>query len=177
MWNSNALSSWVPVRSGIDAESIEMPAHGRAPGWHAGIVVARQSMPAADQCGAIESASSGSRRAFHWATIHAAPLVGPVVVSEIMYNPEAGGGSEYIELRNITGAEGTHHLVVQGVSRFRVLEFLEGWPFVVARVEMVTIRDRVALRVVDRHRQLTLPVACRLWLPRRRRRRALADTP
>jgi hypothetical protein len=42
MWNSNSLISWVLVRSGIDAESIEMPAHGRAPGWHSGIVVARR---------------------------------------------------------------------------------------------------------------------------------------
>jgi hypothetical protein len=42
MWNSNSLISWVLVRSGIDAESIQMPAHGRAPGWHSGIVVARR---------------------------------------------------------------------------------------------------------------------------------------
>jgi ATP-dependent Lon protease len=41
-------------------------------------------------------------------------------------------------VRYITGAEGTHHLVVQGQSRFRVLEFLEGWPFLVARVEWVS---------------------------------------
>ncbi|HXY05814.1 MAG TPA: endopeptidase La [Burkholderiaceae bacterium] len=40
-------------------------------------------------------------------------------------------------VRYITGQEGTHHLVVQGESRFRVLEFLEGWPFLVARVVMV----------------------------------------
>ena len=40
-------------------------------------------------------------------------------------------------VRYITGAEGTHHLVVQGQSRFRVLEFLEGWPFMVARVQVV----------------------------------------
>jgi hypothetical protein len=42
MWNSNSLISWVLVRSGVDAESIEMPARGRAPGWHSGIVVARR---------------------------------------------------------------------------------------------------------------------------------------
>ena len=38
-------------------------------------------------------------------------------------------------VRYLTGAEGAHHLVVQGLSRFRVLEFLQGWPFLVARVE------------------------------------------
>ncbi len=40
-------------------------------------------------------------------------------------------------VRYITGADNAHHLVVQGQSRFRVLEFLEGWPFMVARVQFV----------------------------------------
>jgi ATP-dependent Lon protease len=40
-------------------------------------------------------------------------------------------------VRYITGQDGAHHLVVQGDSRFRILEFLEGWPFLVARVAMV----------------------------------------
>jgi hypothetical protein len=34
--------------------------------------------------------------------INAAPRVGPVVISEIMYNP-AAGGTEFLELQNITG--------------------------------------------------------------------------
>jgi len=40
-------------------------------------------------------------------------------------------------LRYVTGGEGAHHLVVQGQSRFRVLEFLDGWPFLVGRVQYV----------------------------------------
>jgi hypothetical protein len=40
MWNSNAVIAWVLARSGIDAASIRPPAGGRAPGWHAGVVVA-----------------------------------------------------------------------------------------------------------------------------------------
>ncbi|OGA30279.1 MAG: endopeptidase La [Betaproteobacteria bacterium RIFCSPLOWO2_02_FULL_65_24] len=40
-------------------------------------------------------------------------------------------------LRYITDTEGAHHLVVQGQARFRVLEFLEGWPFKVARVVFI----------------------------------------
>ena len=40
-------------------------------------------------------------------------------------------------VRYITGGEGAHHMVVQGGSRFRALEFLEGWPFLVARVQMI----------------------------------------
>jgi ATP-dependent Lon protease len=37
-------------------------------------------------------------------------------------------------IRYITGPEGTNHLVCQGEQRFQVLEFLDGCPFVVARV-------------------------------------------
>jgi ATP-dependent Lon protease len=37
-------------------------------------------------------------------------------------------------IRYITGPEGTNHLVCQGEQRFQVLEFLDGWPFLVARV-------------------------------------------
>ncbi len=44
-------------------------------------------------------------------------------------------------VRYITGQDGSHHLVVQGVTRFRVLEFLDGWPFLVARVAMVDTGD------------------------------------
>jgi hypothetical protein len=42
MWNSNSVIAWVIARSGMDAESIQPPAGGRAPGWHAGLVVARR---------------------------------------------------------------------------------------------------------------------------------------
>ena len=44
-------------------------------------------------------------------------------------------------VRYITGGEGAHHMVVQGQSRFRVLEFLAGWPFLVARVQYVAERE------------------------------------
>jgi hypothetical protein len=42
MWNSNSLISWLIARSGLDVESIQPPTGGRAPGWQAGIVVARR---------------------------------------------------------------------------------------------------------------------------------------
>jgi hypothetical protein len=42
MWNSNSLISWLLVRSGLEVESVSMPSGGRAPGWDAGIVVARR---------------------------------------------------------------------------------------------------------------------------------------
>jgi hypothetical protein len=42
MWNSNSLISWLLVRSGLAIESVALPAEGRAPGWDAGIAVARR---------------------------------------------------------------------------------------------------------------------------------------
>ena len=42
MWNSNSTIAWVLARAGLRPESIEPPARGRAPGWRAGIVVARR---------------------------------------------------------------------------------------------------------------------------------------
>jgi hypothetical protein len=42
MWNSNSLISWLIARSGLDVGSIRPPLGGRAPGWRAGIVVARR---------------------------------------------------------------------------------------------------------------------------------------
>jgi ATP-dependent Lon protease len=47
-------------------------------------------------------------------------------------------------VRYITGGEGAHHMVVQGQSRFRVTEFLEGWPFLVARVQVIDIPEQEA---------------------------------
>jgi hypothetical protein len=43
MWNSNSLISWLIVRSGLDVERIHTPRGGRAPGWDAGIAVARRT--------------------------------------------------------------------------------------------------------------------------------------
>ena len=43
MWNSNSVIAWVLERSGIDTVSLQPPTGGRAPGWQAGLVVARQS--------------------------------------------------------------------------------------------------------------------------------------
>ncbi len=38
-------------------------------------------------------------------------------------------------VRYLTGKDGSHHVVSQGEQRFRVVEFLHGWPFLVARIE------------------------------------------
>ena len=41
-------------------------------------------------------------------------------------------------VRYVTAPDGTHHLVCQGDQRFQVVEFLDGWPFLVARVQRIS---------------------------------------
>jgi hypothetical protein len=49
MWNSNSLTSWLLARAGVDAEEILPPPGGRAPGWDAGLVIARRQIGACDE--------------------------------------------------------------------------------------------------------------------------------
>lgn len=48
MWNSNSVVSWALARSGHDLTGTAPPAGGRAPGWDAGLVVARRYAGRAD---------------------------------------------------------------------------------------------------------------------------------
>lgn len=43
MWNSNSVVSWLLVRAGVDVDTLRPPLGGRAPGWDAGLAVARRS--------------------------------------------------------------------------------------------------------------------------------------
>ncbi|MEX0795346.1 MAG: hypothetical protein WD274_01495 [Acidimicrobiia bacterium] len=43
MWNSNSVVAWLLCRAGVDLDGVEPPVGGRAPGWDAGVVVARHS--------------------------------------------------------------------------------------------------------------------------------------
>ena len=60
-------------------------------------------------------------------------------------------------VRYVTGQDGTHHLVVQGERRFRVLNFQEGMPFMLARVEYLpdtgTASNEVEARALNLKRQ------------------------
>ncbi len=44
-------------------------------------------------------------------------------------------------LRYVEAPDGTHHVVCQGEQRFRVVEFLSGYPFLAARVERLEEKD------------------------------------
>lgn len=43
MWNSNSMIAWLIATSGLPTERLQPPPNGRAPGWNAGLVVARRS--------------------------------------------------------------------------------------------------------------------------------------
>ena len=47
MWNSNSLISWLLARSGLGVDAVQPPAGGRAPGWDAGLAVARRQQASA----------------------------------------------------------------------------------------------------------------------------------
>jgi ATP-dependent Lon protease len=57
-------------------------------------------------------------------------------------------------LRYITGPDGSHNVVVRGLRRFRVLQFLEGYPFLVARVQYIEDPERVDSEIEGRARAL-----------------------
>ena len=44
-------------------------------------------------------------------------------------------------LRYVTAPDSTHHVIAQGVRRFRVIEYLRGFPFLVARIEEIGIAE------------------------------------
>ena len=42
MWNSNSFAAWLVAAAGLEADELQPPPGGRAPGWGAGLVVARR---------------------------------------------------------------------------------------------------------------------------------------
>jgi hypothetical protein len=62
MWNSNSLISWLIVRSGLEVDSVHPPSGGRAPGWMAGIVIARRQAEQLAQATSVEVLREPSRR-------------------------------------------------------------------------------------------------------------------
>src|SRR3569623_1765385 len=46
-------------------------------------------------------------------------------------------------LRYVTAQDGAHHVIVQGLERFRIIEFLPGYSFFVARIERVLEQEEL----------------------------------
>lgn len=57
-------------------------------------------------------------------------------------------------LRYVTGTNGAHHLICEGEERFRVREFLPGYPFLTARVERMPEQTDVNVEIEARVHQL-----------------------
>ena len=57
-------------------------------------------------------------------------------------------------LRYVTAGDGTHHLVCQGLRRFRITEFLQGYPYIVARVAEIGVSEVMNPDVEARMRTL-----------------------
>ena len=54
MWNSNSAVAWALARAGLDLGAVEPPSRGRAPGWAAGLVLARRQAEATTRGTRIE---------------------------------------------------------------------------------------------------------------------------
>ena len=59
-------------------------------------------------------------------------------------------GTAAAVLRYLTTPDGVHHVVCQGQQRFRIVKFLEGYPFHVARVELAHEAEAVTPEVEAR---------------------------
>ncbi len=57
-------------------------------------------------------------------------------------------------LRYITGREGGHQIICRGDQRFRIVDFLEGYPFVAARIERIAEPEAHGPEIEARQRQL-----------------------
>ena len=76
-------------------------------------------------------------------------------------------GTEANLLRYVTSPDGSHHVICQGERRFRITEFLDGYPFFVARVERIAEvggaehRDRRAAAAICATRRSKCCNCCR----------------
>ena len=59
-------------------------------------------------------------------------------------------GTEGSLLRYVTSPDGAHHAICQGERRFRIRDFLDGYPFLAARVERVTESDETTTNIAAR---------------------------
>ena len=59
-------------------------------------------------------------------------------------------GTQADIVRYVTAPDGTHHIICQGESRFRVQEFLEGYPFLAARVETIVVPEAAGAEIEAR---------------------------
>ncbi len=56
-------------------------------------------------------------------------------------------GTEANLLRYVTSPDGSHHVICQGERRFRITEFLDGYPFFVARIERIAESEEQSIEI------------------------------
>ena len=59
-------------------------------------------------------------------------------------------GTEANLLRYVTSPDGSHHVICQGEQRFRIVEFLDGYPFLAARVERIQEPEETSTDIAAR---------------------------
>jgi len=59
-------------------------------------------------------------------------------------------GTSATVLRYVTTPDGSHHAIARGLRRFRVLQFLDGYPFTVARVQFIDDPEEVDAEIEGR---------------------------
>ncbi len=78
-------------------------------------------------------------------------------------------------LRYVTAPDDKHHLILQGEARFRIVEFLSGWPFLVARIARISIPEptgpEIEARLINLKREALETIALLPQAPQ-----GLADT-
>ncbi len=66
MWNSNSVTAWLIASAGLPTDFLRPPPGGRAPGWDAGLEVARRRLATAEPISPVGGATSGvSQPAVH----------------------------------------------------------------------------------------------------------------
>src|SRR5680860_185989 len=57
-------------------------------------------------------------------------------------------------MRYVTAPDGSHHVVVRGTGRFKVVEFLDGYPYLAARIEEIGEQEVYSTELAARVHQL-----------------------
>jgi len=65
-----------------------------------------------------------------------------------------GVGTTARVLRYLTAPDGSHNVICQGEQRFRIIEFVEGYPFLAARVEIIEEQITAGAEIEARLHQL-----------------------
>ncbi len=147
---------------GEDAATVPRePSEETAPRLPEGVVAILPLRNAVLFPGVVLPLSVGRRRSVLavQASIEAERPIGVVLQRDPEIEEPGGDGLHPIGtvaniLRFVTAGEGAHHVICQGVRRFRVVEYVEGHPFLAARIEEIEIREEITPGIEARMNEL-----------------------